>query len=223
MNVILKVQRLPDAARIAHSVMAYDRSTEELVLELPIPLFLDTLAVKIAKVPLEDNHGALSYLLEARAVDTFRFLLGLEVDLSNREYFLEPTIGHAISFGPRKLEAVELLTQLTPHPRYARTERPRISERELVLPTLRLLDACGRGWMASSDIIARLTELFGPSGQDDEIIEGRGDTYFSQKVSSMISHREQPSSFIHRGLAQYERNGLRISDQGRSTVRALLS
>src|SRR5882757_6899659 len=135
MNVLLKVQPLPDAAKIAHSIMAYDRTTEELDLELPIPLFLDTLALKIAKVPSEDKYGALSYPLEARAVDTFRFLLGLDADMLKREYFLESTVGHVTSFGPRKLEAVELLTRVTPHPRYARTEKPRISERELVVPT----------------------------------------------------------------------------------------
>jgi hypothetical protein len=223
MNVTLKVQQPSDAAKIAHSVIAYDRATEELALELPIPMFLDTLALKIAEVPPEDKYGGLSYQLEARAVDTFRFLLGLYVDMSNRDYFLEPTVGHATSFGPKKLEAVELLTQVTPHPRYSRTEKPRISERELVLPTLRLLDDSDRGWLAMSDMIVHLTELFALSGQDAEILEGRGDTYFSQKVRKMISHRDQPSSFIHQGLARYERHGLRISDQGRSTVRALLS
>ena len=223
MNSLLKVQPSPDAAKIAHSVMAYDRATEELDLELPIPLFLDTLALKIARVPREDKYGAHSYPLDARSVDTFRFLLGLDVDMLKRDYLLESTVGHVTSFGPRKLEAVELLTQVTPHPRYARTEIPRISERELVVPTLRLLDDGNRGWMAMSDIVARLTERFAPSGQDAEIPDGRGDTYFSQKVRNMIWHRDQPSSFIHRGLAHYERHGLQISDQGRSTVRALLS
>lgn len=223
MNVFLKVQPQPDAAKIAHSVMAYDRATEELDLELPIPFFLDTLALKIARVPSEDKYGALSYAMEKRAVDTFRFLLGLDVDTSKREYFLESTVGHVTSFGLRKLTAVELLTQVTPRPRYNRTDRPRISERELVLPTLRLLDNDKRGWMGTSDIIARLTELFAPSGQDAELLERRGDTYFSQKVRNMISHRDQPSSFIHKGLAHYERHGLRISDEGRSTIQALLS
>src|ERR1700688_3178099 len=109
MNVPLRVPPPPDAAKIAHSVMAYDRATEELDLELPIPLFLDTLALKITRVPPEDKYGALSYLLES-------------------------TVGHVTSFGPEKLEAVELLTQVTPRPRYARTEKPRISERELVVP-----------------------------------------------------------------------------------------
>jgi hypothetical protein len=165
MNVLLKVPPPPDAAKIAHSVMAYDLVTEQLDIELPIPSFLDTLALKIAKVPPDDKYGALSYPLETRAVETFRFLLGLDVDMLKREYFLESTVGHATSFGPRKIEAVELLTQVTPRPRYARAEKPRFSERELVVPTLRLLDDGNRGWMATSDVIARLTELFAPSGQ----------------------------------------------------------
>jgi hypothetical protein len=223
MNVLLKVQPSPDAAKIAHSVIAYNRATEELELELPIPLFLDTLALKIARVPADDKYGALSYRLEAKAVETFRFLLGLDVDTLKWEYFLESTVGYVTSFGPRKLEAVGLLTQVTPRPRYVRTAKPRISERELVVPTLRLLDESNRGWMATSDLIVRLAKLFAPSGQDAEILEGRRDTYFSQKVRNMISHRDQPSSFIHRGLARYERHGLRISDHGRSTIRALLS
>jgi hypothetical protein len=224
MNVLLKVrQPSPNVAKIAHSIMAYDRATGDLDLELPIPLFLDTLALKIARVPPEDKYGALSYPLEARAVDTFRFILGLNVDLLKREYFLESTAGHVTSFGPRKLQALELLTQVTPRPRYARTEKPRISERELVVPTLRLLDDVSSGWMATSEIIAHLTELFAPLGQDAQILEGRGDSCVAQSVRTMISHRDQPSSFIHRGLARYERHGLQISDRGRSTVRALLS
>jgi hypothetical protein len=110
MNVLLKVPPPPNAAKIAHSVMAYDLVTEQLDIELPIPLFLDTLALKVAKVPPDDKYGALSYPLETRAVDTFRFLLGLNVDMLKREYFLESTVGHATSFGPGKIEAVELLT-----------------------------------------------------------------------------------------------------------------
>jgi len=223
MNVVLKVSSPPDTAKIAHSVMAYDRASEELVLELPIPYFLDTLALKIALVPPEDKYGALSYPLDRRAVDTFRFLLGLDVDTSKRDYFLESTVGHVTSFGPEKRDAVELLTKVTPRPRYDRTEKPRISERELIVPTLRFLDGSAEEWMATSDLITRLSKLFAPTGQDAEILEGRRDTYFSQKVRNMISHKDQPSSFIHSGLAHYERHGLRISDLGRSTIRALLN
>ncbi len=223
MNAFLKVQPPPDSAKVAHSVMGYNHATDELELELPIPLFLDTLALKVVRVPPDDKYGALSYLLSAKATDTFRFLLGLEGGGREREYFLESTVGYATGFGSRKLEAVQLFTQLTPHARYARTEEPRISERELVLPTLRLLDQNNTGWIATGDLIERLTELLTPTGQDAAILRRRQDTYFSAKVRNMISHRDQPSSFIYKGLAHYEQHGLRISSQGRSTVQALLS
>ncbi len=223
MNAILKIKTLPDAAKIAHSIMAYDRATENLDLELPIPLFLDTLALKVAQVPAEDKYGAYSYPLEHRAVDTFRFLLGLEVDLAARDYFIESTVGNVPGFPKRKLEALEVLSSVTPHPRYTRTDQPRISERELVLPTLRLINESKRGWMATGDLILRLTKLFDPAGQDAQILAERNDSHFSQKVRNMISHRHQPSSFINRGLAHYVQSGLKITALGRSTVDAVLS
>lgn len=91
------------------------------------------------------------------------------------------------------------------------------------MPTLRLLDQSNGGWTATRDLISQLVDLFSPSGQDAAVLHGRNDTYFSQKVRNMISHRHEPSSFIKRGLASYEQRGLRITDQGRSAVRALLS
>ena len=223
MNVVSRIQPSADAAEVAHSVMAYDRATDELDWELPIPIFLDTLALKLAKAPPADKFGAMSYPLGSRAVDAFRFLLGGDMEASTRDFFLEPTSSRAPCFGREKLEALNLLTEVTPRARYARTEAPNISERELVLPTLRLLDEDDQKWIATSDLIARLTALLSPSGQDADRPEGRRDSRFSQKVRNMIAHRDRPSSFIHRGLARYEAQGLRLTDHGRSTVQSLLS
>jgi hypothetical protein len=223
MIVPLKVKKMPAAARIEHSVTAYDRATEELDLDLPIPWFLDTLALKIGAVPPEDQYGALSWPLGPGAVDIFRFLLGLEVDMAKRAYFLEPTAGFASSFGAGKLEAVDVLTRVTPRPRYAREGEPGISERELVFPVLRLLDDGETGWMGGGEIAVRLAGLFAPLGWGGASAGGRGDAWFSRKVRAMVSHRDQPLCFIRQGLALCEREGLRISDQGRSAVRALLS
>jgi hypothetical protein len=174
MIVSLKVKTLPAAARVEHSVTAYDRATEESDLGLPIPLFLDSLALNIGGVPPEDPYGVLLWPLGPGAVDIFRFLLGLEVDMAKREYFLEPTAGFASSFGAGKLEAVDVLTRVTPRPRYAREGEPGISERELVLPVLRLLDDGETGWMATGEIAARLAGLFAPLGWGGESAEGRG-------------------------------------------------
>jgi len=223
MNALLKIRPPARAVSIAHSVLAYDRASEELVLELPIPFFLDTLALKIADVPPEDEYGAHSYPLATKALKTFGFLLGFDIKPSHRAYFLESTLRSMTGFGQRKLEAVELLTQLTPRPRYARMSNADISERELVLPTLRLLDNGDGGWLTASDLNEGLKELFGPSGQDAGMIENRDVSYFSQKVRNMISHRDHPSSFLKRGLAHYEPHRLRISGYGHAILNDLLS
>ncbi len=140
-----------------------------------------------------------------------------------REYFIEPIAGFASSFGAGKLEAVEVLTRVTPRPRYAREGEPGISERELVFPMLRLLNDGETGWMGGGDIAARLAGLFAPLGRGGASAGGRGDAWFSRKVRAMISHRDQPLSFVRQGLAHYERDGLRILDLGRSAVRSFLS
>lgn len=62
----------------------------------------------------------------------------------------------------------------------------RITERELVLPALFLIDL--RGSLTTSDLIAELTDLMHPSGEDAEILDGRKDTKFSQKVRNLVSH-----------------------------------
>lgn len=224
MNALLKIQSPPSAARVAHSVMAYDRLSDGLVHELPIPLFLDTLALKIADVPADDKYGALAYPLHDRAADTFRFLLGLPVNHTNYQYFLEPTDGFLPQNDPEKLEAVQIMAEVTPYARYARSGNARISERELVLPTLQLLAKRNTGRMKTSDLVSALTDVFTPSGRDAMLLRGRSDTHFSQKVRNLVSNRHQPYSFIRRGLAQYEAqsNGLRITDKGRSTVHSLM-
>ncbi len=223
MNVIVKIPTPSDVTKIAHSILAYHRETEELDLDLPIPLFLDTLALKIARVPPEDKFGALSYPLDVRAIDTFRFLLGLDVNLGRRSYYLESTVGNITSFGTDKVEALSLLTTNRSRLNYTRSNQPRVSERELVLPTLRLLETSKGKWVSTADLISRLTGLFGPSGQDAKILGNRNDTYFSQKVRNMISHRDQPSSFIYQGLATYIRRGLQLTEKGQVVTKALLS
>lgn len=95
-----------------------------------------------------------------------------------------------------------------------------ISERELVLPSLAIMASRPNGFIATSDLIAELEALFEPAGHDADIIDGRSDTHFSQKVRNLISHRNSTSSFIHNGFAEYDeqQRGLRITDKGRTLV-----
>ncbi len=62
----------------------------------------------------------------------------------------------------------------------------RITERELILPALFLINL--RKGITTSDLIAELTDLMHPSGEDAEILDGRKDSKFSQKVRNLVSH-----------------------------------
>ena len=100
-----------------------------------------------------------------------------------------------------------------------------ISEVDLVIPALRFADKAG-GKISTSDLIKNLTDLFQPSGKDAEIISGRKDTYFSQKVRNLISHREGEDSFIANGYAEHysdgaHKGGIIITDAGRKLLKQL--
>jgi len=96
-----------------------------------------------------------------------------------------------------------------------------IAESDLVLPSLRLAAGRPGGEISTSDLIRELTEIFNPSGKDADIIPGRKDTYFSQKVRNLISHRDQETSFIHNGYADYTGDGIRITDAGRKLLKSV--
>jgi len=89
----------------------------------------------------------------------------------------------------------------------------RITERELVLPALFLIDL--RHGITTSDLIEELVDLMHPSGEDAEILDGRSDTKFSQKVRNLVSH----NTLERLGYATYQRieqNGLfQINDNGK--------
>jgi hypothetical protein len=98
-----------------------------------------------------------------------------------------------------------------------------VHESDLVLPALRFMTESPNGFIETSNLIIRLEELFAPSGKDAEIIEGRSDTFFSQKVRNLISHRTTKKSFIANGFAKYDekRHGLEVTDSGRALLKQL--
>lgn len=101
-----------------------------------------------------------------------------------------------------------------------------ISEADLVVPALRLAAQRSDGKISTSDLIKGLTDIFQPAGKDAEIIPGRKDTYFSQKVRNLVSHREGEDSFIANEFADYYSDGprdggIKITDAGRRLVRSL--
>lgn len=90
----------------------------------------------------------------------------------------------------------------------------RITERELILPTIFLIDL--RKGLTTSDLIAELTDLMKPSGEDAEILERRKDAKFSQKVRNLVSH----NTLEKLGYATYQSirgNGIfQITEKGKN-------
>ena len=93
----------------------------------------------------------------------------------------------------------------------------RVKESELVRPTLEHLATQPDGFATTSDLIIHLENLFEPCGEDAQILTNRSDTKFSQKVRNLISHRDQPSGIVGKGLVEYDqyRKGLTITRDGR--------
>lgn len=85
---------------------------------------------------------------------------------------------------------------------------------------LKELSSTNNGRLTTTQLIARLTERLKPEGRDADILEGRGDTYFSQKVRNLVSHRNQATGLVARGLADYDdtTEGWTITAQGRDYV-----
>lgn len=87
----------------------------------------------------------------------------------------------------------------------------------LILPALYIIKC--RGQTTTSDLIAELTNLFNLFGEDTEILAGRNDTKFSQKVRNFVSYRD------NNGMAIYTdfKNGIyMLTDAGENYVNTCL-
>ena len=90
----------------------------------------------------------------------------------------------------------------------------RITESQLVLPALYLLSQSENGFVSTSDLITKLTEVMNPTGQDAAILAGRADTYFSQKVRNLKSH----DTLQRQGYADNFDDGFKITPLGETLV-----
>lgn len=91
----------------------------------------------------------------------------------------------------------------------------RVSERQLVLPSLVLLNQTADGTMTTTELSARLKTLLNPTGDDLLILAGRNDDLFSQKVRNLKSH----DTLVKQGFAEHIEGGFRITDAGRAEAR----
>lgn len=88
------------------------------------------------------------------------------------------------------------------------------SEPDLIIPALIELKNSPNG-LTTTQLIARLRGWLKPSGHDIEIIDGRKDDYFSQKVRNLKSH----DTLTRRGLATYENGIWKITEKGRDYIK----
>lgn len=97
-----------------------------------------------------------------------------------------------------------------------------IKEKQLYNPALKLMEKHG-GFITTEDLIEELVVEFNPTGKDAEIVENRNDTYFSQKVRNIISHKGSPNNIINIGLAKHDekRHGLIITESGREHLKLI--
>lgn len=93
--------------------------------------------------------------------------------------------------------------------------KTRISEGELVLPTLFILSNSKSGEISTSLLIDKLRELLRPSGEDTQKLVGRQDDKFSQKVRNLVSHK----TLEKENYATHTNGVFRISSFGRKYLK----
>ena len=85
-----------------------------------------------------------------------------------------------------------------------------IKERQLVLPALYMMARSSDGIISTSDLILQLANVMHPTGIDAEILAGRKDTHFSQKVRNLKSH----NTLVKQGYATDYENGFKLTQKG---------
>ncbi len=90
----------------------------------------------------------------------------------------------------------------------------RITESELVLPSLYLMTLNMHGSISTTELIRLLTQMLKPKGIDAQILSNRNDSYFSQKVRNLKSH----DTLTKYGYAIYRSGIYIITEKGRELV-----
>ena len=85
------------------------------------------------------------------------------------------------------------------------------SENDFIFPSLQLLNQSSCR-LTTTQLIRQLRDLLKPEGHDIEIIKGRKDDYFSQKVRNLKSH----NTLERKGLVVYINGMWAITDNGRN-------
>lgn len=100
----------------------------------------------------------------------------------------------------------------------------RIRERDLAIPALKAAANKPDGYISTADLISELERIFKPQGLDANTLSGRQDSYFSQIVRNLISHRKTPNSIFAKGYAEYfdDKKGIKITERGQAFLKLLI-
>lgn len=102
----------------------------------------------------------------------------------------------------------------------AESDQMTYTEAQIRREALRELTQSKTGKLTTTQLIELLEDRLEPTGKDAEMAEGRGDTYFSQKVRNLVSHRDQGTGLSHQGFAIYnaEDESWTITNKGRAEI-----
>jgi predicted HNH restriction endonuclease len=102
----------------------------------------------------------------------------------------------------------------------------RITESELVLPSLYLMSLSPTGTISTTELIRLLTQIMKPQGLDAQILNNRTDTYFSQKVRNLKSHdtlTKYGYALYSDGFYYITENGKQLVQNNKSSIQYILS
>lgn len=86
----------------------------------------------------------------------------------------------------------------------------RITEKQLILPSLFLMSLSPTKGITTSELIPKLRDLLNPSGEDLDILKRRNDDKFSQKVRNLKAH----NTFEKFGFAEYKSGIVFLTSKG---------
>ncbi|WP_296763184.1 hypothetical protein [Sediminimonas sp.] len=100
-----------------------------------------------------------------------------------------------------------------------------ISEQEIRDGALIALSASKSGRLTTTELIDILEKEMNPTGHDAELADNRSDTYFSQKVRNLVSHRNDGQGLESNGYAVYDSDyeGWEITESGKKRVQSFRS
>lgn len=90
----------------------------------------------------------------------------------------------------------------------------RIAENELIEPALDCLYDAPNGIVSTTELRDYLAQVLKPKGEDTEILDGRNDMKFDQKVRNLKSHK----TLVKTGYVDHVHKGFRLNAFGQKMM-----